>query len=192
MIKEMINFSHLQQNSIIGGQLALPEHATHADKEFWEKDYDNRDPFFENRVLLHFPAIRNRMGYDLTNGTGVAFVVEDIVTNLEKEGFCPFDLEFFQMFDYHYMRAIAILWAWRRSIDKPTELKRKRCNAFAIALENGLNGGETDGFASKLHRDASLALDKILQMEGPASPYRSLQILYALFDFCHLRANMSH
>jgi len=188
LTKEMVNFPYLEQDAIIDKHLVLPEHATYADKEFWAQDFDNRDPYFENRLLLHFPTIRNRMGYDLTNGTGVAFVVEDIVTNLGKEGFLPYDSEFFQMYDYHYMRAIATLWAWRRSIDKPTEQKRNRCYAFSIALENGFNGGEKDGFGSKLHRDASIALDKILEREGPASPYRSTQILYALFDFCHLKA----
>jgi hypothetical protein len=185
--KKIVVFPEVKQEAIISRQLILPEHATNADKEFWTNDYDNRDPYFENRLLLHYPTIRNRMGDDLTDGTGFAFLADDIVTNLEKEGFLPYDSEFFQMYDYHYMRAISILWAWRHADDKLTEQKRKRCYAFAMALENGFNGGEKDGYTSKLHRDASIALDILLEREGSASPYRSLQIFYALFDFCHLK-----
>lgn len=188
-IKEIVFFPEVKKEAIISGQLMLPEHSTKADKEFWAEDYDNRDPYFENRLLLHYPTIRNRMGYELSNGTGFAFVADDIVTNLGEEGFVAYDSEFFQMYDHHYIESIAILWAWRHSIDKPTELKRKRCYAFASALKNGFNGGEKDGYGSKLHRDASIALDILLEREGPASPYRSLQIFYALFDFCHLKSN---
>lgn len=185
--RKLVVFPEVRQEEIISGQLFLSEHATLADKEFWTHDYDNQDPYFENRILLHYPSVRNRMGYDLANGTGFAFIADDIVANLEMEGFVPYDSEFFQMYHYHYFRAIAILWAWRNSIDKPTETKRNRCYAFAQALENGVEGGEKDGFGGKLHREASVALDVLLEKEGPASPYRSLQIFYALLDFCHLK-----
>lgn len=190
-IKEIVIFPEVKKEAIISGQLMLPEHATKADKEFWAEDYDNLDPYFENRLLLHYSTIRNRIGYDLSNGTGFAFIADDIVTNLGDEGFVAFDSEFFQMYDHHYIQAIAILWAWRHSVDKPTELKRNRCYAFASALKNGFEGGEKDGYGSKLHRDASVALDILLKREGPASPYRSLQIFYALFDFCHLKAKIN-
>ncbi|MEK3884397.1 hypothetical protein [Paenibacillus sp. PL2-23] len=185
--RELVIFPDVKQDKIITEQLFLSKHATLADKEFWTYDYDNRDSYFENRILLHYPTIRNLMGYDLANGRGFAFIADDIVVNLEKEGFVSYDSEFFQMYHSRYFNALAILWAWRNSIDKPTETKRNRCFAFAHALENGVEGGEQDGYSGKLHREASLALDILLEKEGPASPYRSLQIFYALFDFCHLK-----
>lgn len=157
------------------------------DKEFWREDYDNRHPYFENRILLHYPTIRNRIGFDLSNGTGYAFVADDIVRQFNKEGFYAYNSEFYHTFRYHYIRSLAYIWAWRQSAGKPTKVKQNKCHDFAMALENGFEGGEKDGFISKNHRNASLALDLLLEKEGPASPYRSLQIFYALFEFCGLK-----
>ncbi|WP_127534539.1 hypothetical protein [Paenibacillus kobensis] len=177
--KELSVFSEVIQRDIIT-DLKLPDHASKADIEFWTSDYDN----IENNLLLHEPTIRNRIGYDLTYGTGFAFVADDIVIGMKREGFVAYDSEFYQMYDSHYMQAISTLWSWLNSSDPPTEQKRKRCYAFSSALHNGLNGGEKDGYGYKLHKEASIALDKLMKSEGPASPYRSLQIFYALFNFC--------
>lgn len=83
----MISFGALiiALQKMIIQQLQLPPHATESDKVFWENDYDNRHPQFENRLLLHYPVIRNRLGSDLTNGTGYAFVADDLVLHLKQE-----------------------------------------------------------------------------------------------------------
>jgi hypothetical protein len=117
-------------------------YASDADAEFWHVDMDNTDPFYESSLYLHAPTIRNRLGYDLSNGTRYAFVAEDLVKNLNKEGFLAYDTEFYQMYSYQYFRDLAKLWAWKILEGKPTNIKRNRCSDFSLALYNGIQGGK--------------------------------------------------
>lgn len=187
--KEIVNFPLLPENEVITPSLTLPFYATQADEKFWKEDRDNQDRFYENTILLHYPTIRNRMGYDLTNGTGNAFVSEDVVAQLQKEGLFHYDAEFYQEFHDHYFNAISVLWAWRHTSEKPTKTKLNKCETFAYALYDsviGLIDGEYPDFIGKAHNDAFSALLLLLEKEGPASPYRSLQIMYSLLEFCKL------
>ncbi|MFC5407671.1 hypothetical protein [Cohnella soli] len=194
---ELLNFPLLPEDEVILQPLILPPYATQADKMFWEDDRDNRDPFYENSILLHYPTIRNRMGYDLTNGSGNAIVAEDLAAQLQDEGLAPYTAEFFQQYHDHYFEKISTLWAWRHTSDKSNKTKIKKCQTFAHALYDsslvGLIDGEYPDFISKTHEDAFTALLKLLDREGPASSYRSLQIMYSLLEFCNLtRKVMTH
>jgi hypothetical protein len=188
-IREIIDFPEIRESEVISGHLILPSYASDADAEFWHVDMDNTDPFYENSLYLHAPTIRNRLGYDLSNGTRYAFVAEDLVMNLNKEGFLAYDTEYYQMYSYQYFRDLAKVWAWKISEGKPTNIRRNRCSDFSLALYNGIQGGEKDGFSSKNHREASIALDKLFQNGGPASPPRSMEVLYGLLEFCKLKKN---
>lgn len=190
--RELLVFPEVRQEEIISGQLALPAYATSAEREFWTLDVDNRDPYYGNKKLLHYATIRNKIGNDLTNGSGQALTTADLVAQQEAEGLFTYDSEFYQMYQWHYFQDMAALWAWRNSSNKPTEIKRNRCNTFAYALEKFTDGSPAEAYGDKLERDVFLALDKLLEKEGPASPYRSLQIFYALLDFCHLNRKDVH
>ncbi|RUS46022.1 hypothetical protein [Cohnella sp. AR92] len=190
-VRELEHFPLLSDNlvEILSYPSAYPPHATQADREFWEEDRDNRDPFYENTVLLHYPTVRNRMGYDLSNGNGDAFAAEDVSAQLQKEGLFRYPADFYRQYHYHYFEAIARLWAWRFTSEKPTKAKLNKCNAFASALYDGITGfvdGDFPDFLGKAHKEAYFALLLQLEKEGAASPYRSLQILYSLLEFCGL------
>ncbi|MBD3922396.1 hypothetical protein H8B09_26825 [Paenibacillus sp. PR3] len=188
--KEMESFPLLSANEVILHTLTLPPGSTQADINFWKEDHDNRDPFYENTILLHYPTIRNRIGYDLSNRPGNAFVADDVVAALQQEELFHYNAAFYHEYHDHYFHAISVLWAWRLSSEKPNKIKLNKCHAFAYALYEsssvGLIDGEYPDFISKTHKDAWTALLKLLDKEGPASPYRSLQIMYALLKFCNL------
>ncbi|MFD2614586.1 hypothetical protein [Paenibacillus gansuensis] len=190
--KKLESFPSLPENEVILQPLILPPGANQADKHFWEEDRDNRDPFYANTILLHYPTIRNRIGYDLSNGSGNAFVADDIVSAYQKEELFHYDAEFYHEFHYHYFDAISVLWAWRFTRDRPSKTKLKKCRTFSQALYDsclvGLIDGEYPDFIGKTHEDAFTALLKLLEMEGPATSYRSLQIMYSLLEFCNLKS----
>lgn len=176
-IREIIDFPVASESDVIKEILYLPDNSLKCDFGFW-----NSDPLFAKPAVLHLPSIRNRMGYDLTNGSSYAFVVRDLLKDLSLNGFFTWDHDWFND-ECNYIVELSKLWAWKMSAGNPTNIKRNRCIAFGYAVGKGCYGLE-NGFFNKTHRDAWIALDILEQKEIEASPLRSLEILYALFDFC--------
>ncbi|MGC5325383.1 hypothetical protein [Brevibacillus sp. SYSU BS000544] len=68
---------------------------------------------------------------------------------------------------------------------KPTKIKRNKCIAFGWVVARGYHGFG-GGIINQTHRRAQTAIDMLEETESGASPLRSLEILYGLYDFCGL------
>lgn len=176
--KDLMEFPTLSEKDVIKSELLqLPLYASEFDRNFWNTSPNYIKPF------MHVPTVRDRMGYDLLNNQYV-LTAEEMVHVLENEGFAvipDWNDEIFSFIN------LATLWAWKRATGmKDTKMKRNKCVAFAWALARGCHGFG-GGFLNQTHRRAHIAIDNMEQKEGEASPIRSLEILYGLFDFVGLR-----
>lgn len=180
-VKELVeaNFPAANECVVIKPELLhLPPWASELDRMFWLTNPQYVKPFMEAA------AVRDRMGYDLLNGPYL-LTAEDMKRSFADEGFLGIgDWEN----DMFYFINLATLWSWKRAAGmKPTKKKRDACTAFAWALARGCHGFG-GGFLNQTHRRAHIALDRLEEKEGTASPVRSLQILYGLFDFVGLQS----
>lgn len=177
--KELTEFPTLSEKDVIKSEelLKLPLHASEFDRNFWNTNPNYIKPF------MHVPTVRDRMGYDLFNGQYI-LTAEEMVHVLGNEGFAVIADWKDEIFNFINL---ATLWAWKRASGmKETKMKRNKCVAFAWALARGCHGFG-GGFLNQTHRRAYIAIDNLEQKEGEASPIRSLEILYSLFDFVGLR-----
>lgn len=177
---ELTEFPEISEKDIVNPKLLqVPLHASEYDRSFW-----NSTPNYIRPPFMHIPTVRDRMGYDLLNGPNILTAVE-MQQLLENVGLAgpPEDWED----NVFYFINLAVLWAWQRSSGmKATKLRRNKCMAFGWALARGCHGF-CGGFLGQTHRRAHLAMDNLEQIEEEASPVRSLQILYSLYDFVGLR-----
>jgi hypothetical protein len=177
--KELTDFPTISEKNLIMPELLqLPIHASDLDRIFWNTNPDYIEPF------MHVPSVRDRMGYDLLNGSYI-LTAEEMGQHLEDAGFTvpPEDWKD----EIFYFINLAILWAWKRSSGmKATKMRRNKCRAFGWALARGCHGFG-GGFLDQTHRRAHLAIDNLEQKEGELNPIRSLEILYSLFDFVGLK-----
>ncbi|RTE07187.1 hypothetical protein [Paenibacillus whitsoniae] len=177
--KELTEFPAISEKDIVKPEfLQIPVYASEFDRSFWKSSSNYLAPF------MHIPTVRDRMGYDLLNGSYI-LTSEEMGQLLESEGFTvpPEDWKD----EVFYFINLAILWAWKRSTRmKVTVMRRNKCISFGWALGRGCQGFG-GGFLNQTHRRAHLAIDNLKQKEAEVSPIRSLQILYSLFDFVGLR-----
>ncbi len=177
---EIIHFPTRSEEQLVTSELSLPPDASDIDYRFWKTSPEYLTPF------LHIPAVRDRMGFDLLIGQYLP-VAHEIKEELEKEGFYVLSIENWIGDDIGYFIYVATWWAWKQSSGmKATEMRRNKCIAFAWALARGCHGFG-GGFLGQTHRRAHMAIDKLEADENEAGPVRSLEIFYALFDFCGLK-----